>query len=349
MAASKGKPSNDVRAPGQPPARTSKEKGGQTFFSDHVLKFSTELVNWVYAWRVPVLLTLVGIFVVAGGMTLWDNHKEKKNYEGAAQLYNAVSSLPDYDDSLARRGIDISGVERSDQELKERQDKYLTAANSLEKIAEEHSTVTSGTMALLERANLLEKAEKPDEAIATYKKVLEAGSKDPLFKYMALNGLGQLLRDNKKYSEAAQYFSQASNELDGVWKELGTIELAKTQELQEDYQAAIRTYEEFLKKFPNSGQADDVEKRLAFAKRMASPAPAGAVPAPEREPVGAESGATEGQDAGSGAEGENAAGGSGGAETGGSEMNEESAPKAPANPAPEGNEGSDSSSGEGDE
>ncbi len=277
--AAKNKASKETsRAPGQLPDR-SRKAGVDLDAGEVIAQTSTGLVNFVYDHRVAISAIIIGIFAIAGLSTLWRHHGESKNAEGAARIYEIEKKLPEDDDALAALGIDLSNVERTDEEKAKRQSAFLEVAKELESVGKAYASVPSGHVAYMERARLLKKAGKTDLAIEAYKQALEAAGDEDLFKFAALNGLGNLLVDQGKYDEAEAAFRQMADELSGVWREQGLYELGRVQEMAGKTEEARKTYETFLENYSGSSWQPDVEKRLAGLK-------GGQVPGEKPQPVG---------------------------------------------------------------
>jgi len=264
---------------------------GNMQLSDHFVEFSSKLVNKVIEWRIPVVLSVVGIFVVAGIASLFNGYRQRQNEEATAEIYKITSRLSENDQNLEQLGVDLDDIGRTPEEMEERKAKYLAAAVSLQEIATKYPSVAGGTVARLERADLLSKAGKTDEAATAYQETLSSGVKEPLFRYRALSGLASTLIAQGKSGEAIQRYQSVISEMDGLWKQLAMLEMGRTYELMKDFANATKTYEQFLKDFPGAPQSEDVQARLAVAKAggPATRAPA-AVSNPEGNPVSGDAG-----------------------------------------------------------
>lgn len=254
--------------------------------TDRFLEMGGKFVEKIAEHRVTILVGVIGIFTVAAGVGGYGSWQNRQNEKGAEEVYRITSKLPGNEDELTRLGINMDDVPRSPEEEKERAEKYGVAAEALDKVADSYSGLTSGTLARIEQAVLLDKSGKKDEAVAAYKEAFEQ-TEEPTFKYRAGSGWADVLRSQSKLPEAiAQYQSLASS-LTGVWKAQATLELGRTYELSGDSAKATETYEGFLKEFSSSDLSKDVQARLVALKAGASVGKAAPEVAPAAAPEAA--------------------------------------------------------------
>lgn len=238
--------------------------------SDRFLEIGGKIVEKVVELRVPILTGVVGIFAVAFSYTGYQSYQSGRNEDGFGEIHTAMAKIPAQQDELARMGINLSDVPRPPEEEAERKSKSEEAAKALQQVGSDYSGLSAGQLALIERARLLEIAGKPEEALQAWQEAVNS-SREPIFLFKALSGLGNAYRTEKKYTEAAQQFDRARTSLDGLWKELATLELARTYELSEDQPKAIGLYQELAKQTPPSRFAEEATSRIAALKSPAAP------------------------------------------------------------------------------
>lgn len=249
--------------------------------TDRFLELGGKFVEKIAEHRVALLTTVIGIFAVAGSVGAYNSYQNRQNEKAADEVYRITSKLPGNQDELSRLGINLDEVPRGAEEDKDRQEKFSVAAAALSSVAANYKGLPSASLALLEQASLYEKTSKNDEAIASYKAVLES-TQEPTFRFRALNGMASLLRNQEKYPEAIAQYQAIRSELTGVWKEMASFELGRTYEQSGDSAKAIEAYESFAKEFASSSLVNSASARVVALKNPApaAPAPTEAAPAP---------------------------------------------------------------------
>lgn len=255
--------------------------------TDRFLELGGKFVEKLAEHRVALLTTVIGVFAVAGSVGAYNSYQNRQNEKAADEIYRITSKLPGNQDELSRLGINLDEVPRGAEEEKERQEKFSVAADALKSVAANYKGVPSASLALLEQAALYEKISKNDEAIAAYKSVLE-NSKEPTFRFRAMNGMASVLRNQEKYPEAISQYQAIKTEMSGVWKESAAFELARTYEQSGDSAKAIEAYEAFTKDFASSTMVNSASARVAALK---NPAPASPAPVEAAAPAGEAAGA----------------------------------------------------------
>lgn len=239
--------------------------------SDRFLEVGGKIVETVAEYRMPILGGIIGIFAVAFGYSGYQSYQSGRNEDGFEAIYKATAQMPGQQDELARMGINLNDVPRAPEEQAERKAKAEEAAVALQAVGADYSGLSAGQHALVERAQLLEVAGKPDEALKAWQDAVN-GTSEPTYHFRALNGLGNAFRSEKKFEQAAQQYEKARSTLTGLWKELATLELAKTYELAGDVTKATGLYEELSNQTPASKFADDASARVAALKTAPAPA-----------------------------------------------------------------------------
>lgn len=289
MAATQLPPAGNQPVPSDPNPRSHTIYQPALTGTDRFLEMGGKFVEKIAEHRVTILVGVIGIFTVAAGVGGYGSWRNRQNEKGAEEVYRITSKLPGNEDELTRLGINMDDVPRSPEEEKERTEKYGVAAEALDKVADSYSGLTSGTLARIEQAALLDKSGKKDEAVVAFKAAFEQ-TEEPTFKYRAGSGWADIMRSQSKLPEAiAQYQSLASS-LTGVWKAQATLELGRTYELSGDSAKATETYEGFLKEFSSSDLSKDVQARLVALKAGATVGKAApeAAPVPEVAPAAPE-------------------------------------------------------------
>lgn len=284
LAATQLPPTGNQPVPSDPNPRSHTIYQPALTGTDRFLEMGGKFVEKIAEHRVTILVGVIGIFTVAAAVGGYGSWRNRQNEKGAEEVYRITSKLPGNEDELTRLGINMDDVPRSPEEEKERTEKYGVAAEALDKVADSYSGLTSGSLARIEQAVLLDKSGKKDEAVAAFKAAFEQ-TEEPTFKYRAGSGWADILRGQSKLPEAiAQYQSLASS-MTGVWKAQATLELGRTYELSGDAAKATETYESFLKEFSSSDLSKDVQARLVALKAGATVGKAAAPTAPEAVPA----------------------------------------------------------------
>lgn len=252
--------------------------------SDRFLEVGGKIVEKVAEYRMPILGGIVGIFAVAFSYSGYQSYQSNRNEDGFEAIYQATAQIPGQQDEFSRLGINLSDVPRPPEEDAERKAKSEAAAAALQKVSTDYSGLSAGQLALVERARLLEVAGKSEEATKAWQEAVSATA-EPTYHFRALSGLGNAYRNEKKFAEAAQQFEQAKSSMTGLWKEIATLELARTYELAGDVGKATGLYEELAKQTPSSKFADEASARVAALKTPPEPSPAAPAPAVPSTPA----------------------------------------------------------------
>ncbi len=120
----------------------------------------------------------------------------------------------------------------------------------------------------LEEANLLKDAGQGEKAIASYESLLDQAKKPGAFQSahieLALFGLGETLRGQKNYAQAANAYSQAGVQptVSADLKHRSQLDAGEMYDMSGQRQLATEQYQALLLEDPNAPQADSARKLL---------------------------------------------------------------------------------------
>jgi tetratricopeptide (TPR) repeat protein len=123
----------------------------------------------------------------------------------------------------------------------------------------------------LEEANLRKDAGEGMVAVAAYRKILSTNSRPGYFysaqMELAYFGLGDALRGQRHYGEAAQSYEQAAwtPNVGPELKVRSLVAAGECHDLNGERQLAIRDYQAAIDAGPNTSRADTARKRLRNA------------------------------------------------------------------------------------
>jgi len=132
-------------------------------------------------------------------------------------------------------------------------------------IVDRYGSTKTGNLAKYYTGICYLKLEDFDNAIRYLKKF---DSKNPLAKSMALGGIGDAYLELGKNEKAIDFYLQAAKHKNELTAPMFLMKAGLTYELLNDYDHALKVYEEIQTNYPKSYEARDIDRFIAKAKGM---------------------------------------------------------------------------------
>ncbi|HQQ02394.1 MAG TPA: tetratricopeptide repeat protein [Bacteroidales bacterium] len=132
-------------------------------------------------------------------------------------------------------------------------------------IVDRYGSTKTGNLAKYYTGICYLKLEDFDNAIRYLKKF---DSKNPLAKSMALGGIGDAYLELGKNEKAIDFYLQAAKHKNELTTPMFLMKAGLTYELLNDYDHALKVYEEIQTNYPKSYEARDIDRFIAKAKGM---------------------------------------------------------------------------------
>ncbi len=200
---------------------------------DRAVEFSNRVLHYVSDNIRNILLAIAFLIVIAGIVSGFWIHRSAKERKALA-IYNQAHQKDD------------------EQEL----------MKDLQEITEKYPGVQSTRIALLELGNIHYKNGDIDKAISTYQRYLEDSPYGELTA-LALDSLGYCFESKGDYVRASEYFKRVLQEEGDFLKDMAYINLGRVYETAGNVTEAIRSYDEFMEKYPNSPYLPMVKEKMA--------------------------------------------------------------------------------------
>jgi tetratricopeptide (TPR) repeat protein len=210
--------------------------------------FGRVFVNAVQR-RTQVLIGLVALVVIAIAAVIWNLRAEKKNLEASGRLAQVLSALP-------KDKANASDWESFLKDL----DGFLAADSASSEVGS----------AKLYRGKALLMLGRDSEAVSTYEQAARVLPKPA--RYLAEEGEGLGWMEQKRWDEAEGIWTRLSEASDNPSQAFHAWNLGLTQEAAKRTSQALKTYQEFERKYPDSKLIEQVRSRL-LALRQVSPTP----------------------------------------------------------------------------
>lgn len=132
-------------------------------------------------------------------------------------------------------------------------------------IVDRYGSTKTGNLAKYYTGICYLKLEDFDNAIRYLKKF---DTKNPLAKSMALGGIGDAYLELGKNEKAIDFYLQAAKHKNELTAPMFLMKAGLTYELLNDYDHALKVYEEIQTYYPKSYEARDIDRFIAKAKGM---------------------------------------------------------------------------------
>lgn len=142
-----------------------------------------------------------------------------------------------------------------------REENYPDAATRLRTVADTWSSTAVGKLARLYAADAQLEAGNPDLAANDLNAVLADPPPAEYLEQQAALNLGYSLEQKQDYAGAAENYAKAAG-LRGPYREIALMREGRMREQLGDTERAVKTYEAFLRDFPDTANASLVEARL---------------------------------------------------------------------------------------
>jgi tetratricopeptide (TPR) repeat protein len=220
---------------------------------DPFLERANEYAGWVEKHLRAIAIaaaSALGIFVLV--LVLYQQ-RERKASEITSTLSAAIDGYVDaVDPSETMTSTDTAALKKRAE----------AAMPSLESIVTENGDHQAAHLARLYLADLARRAGDHARAEQLFKEYAAKSKSDDPLMFVALEGAGYALEEQKKLDDALQYFVKLY-ELPG--KELDDLALkhqARVYEEKGDREAALKTYKQLIEQFPESKLRDFADQRV---------------------------------------------------------------------------------------
>lgn len=132
-------------------------------------------------------------------------------------------------------------------------------------IVDRYGATSTGNLAKYYTGICYLKLQDFDNAIKYLKKF---NTKNPVAKSMALGGIGDTYLELGKNEKAIEYYKKAAQQKNEFTSPLFLMKAGLSYELLNDYQNALKVYEEIRMNYPKSYEARDIDRFIAKAKGM---------------------------------------------------------------------------------
>lgn len=135
-------------------------------------------------------------------------------------------------------------------------------AKDLQELTERYPHTAIARCALLELGNIYYKSHDIDKAISAYQRYEEQSSHGDL-RLFVYDSLGYCFESKGDYVRASQFFKKIIKEEGDFLHEMAYINLGRVYEKAGNTTDAIRNYQEFIKRYPNSPYLPMIKDKLS--------------------------------------------------------------------------------------
>ncbi len=180
---------------------------------------------------------------------------------------NAFGSLLSQDISVEDRASAMLGLSKSFVSM----GNYGDAIGALRELSEMEGAPTSYRLDALEAlGEAYRRSENYHMAVGTYQLSADR-SDDPERSARILYSIGKIYEDDLKWPEQAAYYYSRLAAGSSQYSPKALLSLARCWERVSDLEKALTSYGEFLRRFPDSPEAEDVARKVDLAQELGSP------------------------------------------------------------------------------
>ena len=232
---------------------TKKQEAAELTAPDPFLERANEYAGWVEK-NFRMLLILFGAAVVAGIVVLLlSQQRQRADSEVTAALSAAIESYSEATDPATTMTTTTTEA---------LQQKAQAAMPKLEAIVKEHGDHSAAKIARVYLGDLARRAGDHARAEQLFKEYAAGVQTDDPLLFLALEGAGYALEEQKKLDEALTWFVKLQ-ELPGKgFDDLALKHQARIHELKGDREAALKAYRTLVEQFPESKLRDFADSRI---------------------------------------------------------------------------------------
>ena len=211
---------------------------------DEFITFSSKLLKFIIDHKSQITITVSVIFLFLLTFSGWRYFLNKAEDKASISLDRNITR---YESIKVKEGADKA---------------YLEVEKDFQLLLKKYSGNHAGKLARVIFANICYHAEKPDEAIALYKKSLRDFNNKPFIKNLILNSLGYAYEKKKDYTGAVQYFEMTAQGQQPDLKNEAWYNLGRLYSLEGDQEKSLQAYSKIVSDFTNSIYFDLVKEKL---------------------------------------------------------------------------------------
>jgi len=213
---------------------------------DEFITFSSKLLKFIIDHKSQITITVSVIFCCILAFSGWKYFSNKAEDKAAISLDRNITR---YESVKVKEGANKA---------------YLEVEKDFQLLLKKYSGKHGGKLARVIFANICYNAEKPDEAIALYKKSLKDFNDKPFIKNLILNSLGYAYEKKGDYAGAIQYFEMTALGPQPDLKNEAWYNLGRLYSREGDIEKSSKAYSKIVSDFKNSIYFDLVKEKLAY-------------------------------------------------------------------------------------
>lgn len=201
---------------------------------DEFITLSTRIMNWTkenYKTAIWSVSGIVFILILYFGYSTYRNHREGLAHD---RYFSALEQTD------------------SDQKLKQ-----------LEGIIKEYPGTKGGSLAMVSAGHLYYQKKDYPKAIVSYELALTKSSFPSPIMTLIKENLGYAYEEKGDYPQAVKAYSEITQSKEGFQKEDTLLSLASLYQKMGKKEEARKSYQDFIKNYPNSVYAPMVKDRLS--------------------------------------------------------------------------------------
>jgi len=209
-----------------------------------------------------VVVGIIALILIVAGILLYMQSKEDKALDamaGALEVYH---------------GSQGDQAKSGDTGYENESDRYLSAAEMFESVAQKYSATDAGILALLYMGDSYYKGGDYENALTSYQGFIERFDGDESFLLLAYQGAGYSLESMEKYDLALENFEKTINPENKTLRIFGLMNAARCYEQLGQIDKAIEFLETLLQDYPTSTMKSEVSDTLEALKLKSAPMPA---------------------------------------------------------------------------
>jgi tetratricopeptide (TPR) repeat protein len=141
---------------------------------------------------------------------------------------------------------------------------YKSALEKFDEIVKSFPKTSAGRFSLLYEGNIHLRLGEYEEAVKAYSAFVEGGSKEKLYRYFAMEGLGHAYEGKKEYEKALQAYQKVLEMGDGFQIADAYLNMGICYEKLGKAKEALENYKSFLKNAPKSPMVNAVMRKISL-------------------------------------------------------------------------------------
>ena len=198
------------------------------------------------SWTVENLkLILIGIIIgalVVVSLVFWRIRTRNREIEAFNSFYRASEMLMSAEDPSSKG--------------------YQEAIDEFERIQREYPGTDASQLAQLQLGQGLLNLKQYEKAVETYRKFLDSGPGEGLYRLLALQNLGYAYEGQGDYQKALDSFQSLVAKGKSFLQPSGYLNMGRCYEKLDKREEALKTYRIFLETFPDSAMAPTIRGKI---------------------------------------------------------------------------------------